>query len=351
MAGEAVAKALTRAYDRAEERPMPAHEARIIVFSDMHKGARDGADDFQRCEPAYCAALAWYLAEGYSLYVLGDAEELWENSPGPVLARGRGYPEVLELEARFLLAGRYERFYGNHDDLWSHADAVKRWLRPLLPGVRVREALRLRLTGSNGTAGVVVFLHGHQGTADSDRWGFLSRLFVRSIWRPIQRRSGYTGVTPALDHALRSAHDREMAAWAGAHPDRPVLVAGHTHRPVFWDSTPAPAPAPPPGADDAERAADREWAAAERRNPPTALTLPAPCYFNSGCCCFGDGDVTGIEIAEGEFRLVRWPVAEGSPRRKILDHRSIDEVLDAVAGRPPAAVTGAEVAIVAPAPQ
>jgi hypothetical protein len=31
-----------------------------------------------------------------------------------------------------------------------------------------------------------------------------------------------------------------------------------------------------------------------------------PTYFNSGCCCFEDGTITGIEIAGGNIRLVKW---------------------------------------------
>ena len=31
-----------------------------------------------------------------------------------------------------------------------------------------------------------------------------------------------------------------------------------------------------------------------------------PSYFNSGCCCFDDGDITGIEVADGCIRLIRW---------------------------------------------
>jgi hypothetical protein len=35
-----------------------------------------------------------------------------------------------------------------------------------------------------------------------------------------------------------------------------------------------------------------------------------PCYFNTGCCCFPDSDVTCLEI-NGELRLVRWLANEG----------------------------------------
>jgi hypothetical protein len=67
-----------------------------------------------------------------------------------------------------------------------------------------------------------------------------------------------------------------------------------------------------------------------------------PCYFNTGCCCLGDGDFTGLEIADGEIRLLRWPLDDGTPRRKVLAHRALDDVLDAVAARPREAVTGQE---------
>jgi hypothetical protein len=343
MSGSTIGEALSRAYDEAEELSMSTADARIVIVSDLHKGVRDGADDFLRCEPAYCAALGWYLEQGYLLYVLGDAEELWENDPEPVLRRGTGYAEVLELEATFHGAGRYERFFGNHDDLWSHPGPVAKHLHHFFPGLQVREGLKLRLTRPGASDGLLVLVHGHQGTAESDRWRWVSRLAVRFAWRPIQRKSGYTGVTPARDYALRAEHDRAMSAWAGAHPDKPVLITGHTHRPVFWDSTPGPPESITVQDGGAERRADLEYERAQERNRPTAYTLPTPCYFNTGCCCFGDGDVTAIEIADDELQLVRWPLDDGTPRRKVLAHRALADVLDAVSGRATAPVTGQEV--------
>jgi hypothetical protein len=215
--------------------------------------------------------------------------------------------------------------------------------------LKVREGLKLKLTRPGASDGVFILVHGHQGTADSDRWRWISRLFVRFVWRPIQRKSGYTGVTPARDYALRATHDRAMSAWAGAHPDKPVLIAGHTHRPVFWDSTPAASKAADSQDGGAEQRADAEYERAQGRNKRTAYTLATPCYFNTGCCCFGDGDVTALEIADGDIKLVRWPLDDGTPRRKILARRALDDVFDAVAGRPSAPVTGQEVALEAPA--
>ena len=76
-----IGKGLTEAHGRAGRRDIELSDLRAVVFSDHHRGVGDGADDFRRCEPAYCAALGWYLEQGYELWLLGDVEELWENSP------------------------------------------------------------------------------------------------------------------------------------------------------------------------------------------------------------------------------------------------------------------------------
>jgi hypothetical protein len=345
-----VARGLTRTYETAaeSERTVDVADLRLVVFSDHHKGARDGADDFLRCEAAYRAALAHYLELGHTLFVLGDVEELWECHPQEVLA---AYPDTLGLERRFHEAGRYERFWGNHDDDWRAPSAVERGLAKLIPGVVVREALRMRLTSAGQPAGLLFFVHGHQGTGSSDRWGWLSRIVVRQVWRRLQRRFGFSATTPARSFELRAHHDRSMFAWAAEHPDRPILVAGHTHRPVFWTTQP---PEPPvtagelahrldelrarQPADPAELArlhAELEQARAQeaRRAAEGAPTpVDPPCYFNTGCCSFPDGDVTGVEVADGLIRLVRWPDDEGKPRPKVLAQRTLEEVLGAVRG-------------------
>jgi len=59
------------------------------------------------------------------------------------------------------------------------------------------------------------------------------------------------------------------------------------------------------------------------------LDIPAdkkPCYFNTGCCSFSDGDITGIEIESGKIRLVRWPDDQGKPRRKILEEGDLTNI-------------------------
>jgi len=342
-----IAEGLNVAFGEAEERELPLETARLIIFSDQHKGARDGADDFQRCERAYNAALAYYLAMGHSLIVLGDAEELWECEVEEVMPQ---YRETLALEAEFHRRRRYERFWGNHDSQWSKPKNVKRHLHPIFPGLRLREALRLRVTRADKPLGLLFLAHGHQGTKDSDRFAFFSRLAVRHLWRRAQIKLGVASATPALDWELREHHDRAMFEWARGAPEHPVLIAGHTHRPVFGEGQAEPKLARPPeeaerelepladDEDDVERVAslkaELEWAQAEHRrlrNQRPTEVRPR-CYFNTGCCSFGDGDVTGLEIADGEIRLVRWPDRDGLPKPVVLEHAPLEQVLQEVQG-------------------
>ena len=44
-----------------------------------------------------------------------------------------------------------------------------------------------------------------------------------------------------------------------------------------------------------------------------------PYYFNTGCCCFVDGDITGIEIADGTIRLIKWNKEGGTSERILLE--------------------------------
>src|SRR5829696_8609841 len=55
------------------------NSGKIIVFSDQHRGAKNGADDFMVCETNYLAALDYYNENGFCFISLGDSEELWEN--------------------------------------------------------------------------------------------------------------------------------------------------------------------------------------------------------------------------------------------------------------------------------
>lgn len=304
-------------------------DLQLIIFSDLHKGQRDGADDFWHCEQTYLAALAYYWQQGFELSLLGDVEELWENWPQPVL---HAYTDVLAKEQEFAAArapSRYQRFVGNHDDLWYDHGQVTKHLAPWLAGHGVREGLRIVVYDEGEPLGELFLVHGHQGTLDSDRWGPLSALVVRYLWRPLQRLFKIKTNTPSNNFELRQKHEIALYSYAA---DRPgiVLIAGHTHHPV-WEGM---------GLEQALQELQRRGGAVpgdspwlrEQRRESVSLPGKKPCYFNSGCCSYADQSITGIEIADGQIRLVRWEVF-AQPVRTVMFAASLRRVLASVAER------------------
>ena len=143
---------------------------RFIIFSDLHKGRRNLADEFRFCEATYLAALDHYYLAGYSLVVLGDAEEAVEEPDiGAVV---HAYTNVLESEARFHPA-RYVRVDGNHDNAWRIEALVKQFLDPIYPGIQVRREFLIKTPLEGGKTGEILMVHGHQGTLDADIFDFL----------------------------------------------------------------------------------------------------------------------------------------------------------------------------------
>jgi predicted phosphodiesterase len=318
---------------------------RLVIFSDQHKGSRDGADDFRICEPAYNAALAYYDELQYRLFVLGDVEELWEDWPDATL---KAYRHTLELETKFHQQGRYMRFWGNHDDAWSHPDLVDKLLVPALGNhpIKVRESLILHVKDGEEEIGRIFLIHGHQGTFDSERIAPISKFLVRYVWRPIQRVSRVSVNTPSNDFVLRYAHESAMYFWSQAQ-EKLILIAGHTHRPVFnsesreeiirktiqeAEAKLAAHPDPELQQQIASLSADLEWTLARHQQstlPMPLMEFKKPCYFNSGCCAFRDGDITGLELSDGEIRLVRWPDDAGAPQPRVLATANLRDVLAA----------------------
>ncbi len=348
----AISAALDAAFSRAlkqeqaeGEKLLDIHNARFVIFSDHHKGSRDGADDFKVCERAYHAALAYYDRLGYTLAVLGDAEELWEERAEAVL---KAYPHTFELEGRFHKDGRYLRFWGNHDDAWSHADLVKQWLAPAFGGgpFTVRESLILHVRDGAEELGRLFLVHGHQGTFGSERIAWLSRFALRYFWRPIQRIFRFSLNTPAKDFVLRFAHDSALYSWS-ERQQKVVLITGHTHRPVFkseskeelvrkslmeMEAKLAKRATSKLQQQTAELSAELEWILAQNQQSPKDIPpveFKKPSYFNTGCCAFLDGDVTGLECSDGEIRLVRWPDDEDSPKPKVLAKAKLKDVFAA----------------------
>lgn len=341
---DALDKALKRAVDKEPKTGIfriNINTDRYIIFSDQHRGARNRADDFRHAERAYNAAMAYYYRQGHTLVILGDAEELWEEHPSTVV---KTYEHSLELEAKFYQDGRYLRFWGNHDDNWQYSGQVHKYLGKIFDKeLKVYEALRIMVMDDEEELGAFFLAHGHQGTTESDKYAGISRFFVRYFWRPIQRLIGKSLNTPAKDWFLREKHNIAMYSWA-ERQSKLALIAGHTHRPVFESkSHPAKIEAQLQDLEAqlaanpnnelrrqvSEMAAQLEWIRSQEfgQSGPEGqiVTMTKPCYFNTGCCSFSDGDITGIEIIDGHIRLIRWPTKDEKPLPQILETSSLRE--------------------------
>jgi hypothetical protein len=339
---------LNDALDRAQATTWDLDQMRVVLFSDLHRGYGDGADDFRKCAGNYHRALDFYLEDGYTLLILGDSEELWECKPGKVVAT---YGASLENEARFVRTDtlRYAKIWGNHDDLWKDSGAAARHLETFFGEVRFPECLDVKVTSKGEVLGRLFLVHGHQGTPGSDKWQKYSRPLVRWVWRPIQRLFKISVTTPATSFEARGKHDRAMYDWAAARNDL-VLIAGHTHRPVFlsrpnvetieriYSHLLGPAPEKIDRKSREERllaAQELEWARAEAGSvriegvgelESSVGNRSRPCYFNTGCCSFKNGEITGIEIADGQIRLIRWAEDLVDPADRVIEHQSIQKV-------------------------
>jgi UDP-2,3-diacylglucosamine pyrophosphatase LpxH len=295
---------------------------RYVILSDIHKGDREkGSDDFQRNEMVYCYALQYYLDQGYRLILNGDVEEGWEANYPSII---RAYEDTaFAMERHFADQGEpnYIRIYGNHDLEWADPGQVQKHLVPVLGPIQVYPAALL--------GGRIFIVHGHQGDPYADESAGLSRFLVRHFWRRLQSTFGLMSNRSAEDNLIRRNRDRYLYEWAET--NHVLLIAGHTHRAMFRSfsktyqlklirdellerlkTTTDPymrylLPAA------IERIEQVIWASAEELDEDKGIsrlgTDPSPCYFNDGCCVHTNG-MTGIEIDQGQIRLIKWEISD-----------------------------------------
>ncbi|HTF17210.1 MAG TPA: metallophosphoesterase [Chryseolinea sp.] len=283
--------------------PFQPNQSKFVIFSDHHKGARNGADDFTLAEPNYLGALNYYDQAHYHLILLGDSEELWENTLIQIKKYNRA---VFDSEGRFLKRFALTKIFGNHDLDWEINPLAATELRKIYGGELV--ALEgVILQGEVDRKRIEIFCtHGHQGDAQSDG-NLFSKFFVSNIWAPLQAYLRINPNTPAYNHSLKTAHNAMMHEWASQQKNL-ILITGHTHQPVFESLT--------------------HFERIQRSEDPTgkAFENVKPTYFNTGCCCYDDGDITGIEISDGEIRLIKWTRKQGKTERVVLEHADLGKL-------------------------
>jgi predicted phosphodiesterase len=312
--------------------PYDLQTGRFIIFSDQHKGARDSADDFMVAEKNYLAALDYYYNNDFTFINLGDCEELWENTPDAVMKMNK---TVLQAEARFLEKQRYYRIFGNHDLEWKYPFQQMLYLKPLFGDtLAVYEGIELQTQHNNKTYSIFL-THGHQGDQRSDG-NPVSMWIVAAIWTPIQRFLDINVNTTSDSFELIDAHNIIMYEWS-ATQQQLVFISGHTHKPVFasFDHIDLLTHQLQDAQKNADAAAIAKIEAElvvhtkQYQGKKFVKSMAYPSYFNSGCCCFDDGDISGIEIEGGYIRLIKWETPpNGTPVKKVLEASPLQYIFD-----------------------
>lgn len=304
-------------------------EQPVIIFTDLHKGTRDGSDDFAHCEGNYLAALQYYQQRNFTYLNLGDSEELWENMLPNVIKHNKA---CFEAEAKFLARNAFVKLYGNHDLYWGNdplAEAVLKSIYRYPLKAHAGAVLRVELP----LGSIDIFCtHGHQGDAQSDGNAF-SKWFVSYIWGPLQSFLEINTNTPSCNEENKTLHNQYMYEWSAARQNL-VLITGHTHQPVFNSLTHLERlylNLEEARAVNDEAAIERILAEIPRRRREydhinQSFRQMKPSYFNAGCCCYDDGNITGIEIAGGFIRLVKWCSQEGQPTRVVAEEIHLVEL-------------------------
>lgn len=337
-----VMKALTELYQQTISDPgkkgvlfpfNPASQP-LIIFSDEHKGARNGADDFAVCEKNYVAALDYYDKKNFYFINMGDCEELWENTIFRLMKYNK---EVFEKEKLFVTRKAYFKIFGNHDLFWDNDPLAAVCLKKIYDeAIKIYTCMVLRAELPGGGHIDIFCTHGHQGDSQSDGNVF-SKWFVSYVWGPLQTFLEINPNTPSTNDSNKTLHNLYMYNWS-AEQENVVLITGHTHQPVFNSLT------------HLERLYVQLEEASTKNDQDAIVKIEAeiprrrreydfvnhsfrnmkPSYFNSGCCCFEDGTITGIEIADGFIRLVKWSTINGTSTRTVAEESTIVELADKI---------------------
>lgn len=246
--------------------------SRIVLMSDCHRSDGSWADSLSRNQNVYNAALEHYLQGGYTYIEIGDGDELWKNYDYSKVVEA--HKDSLWLLAKFNDAKRLYMIYGNHDIVKKHTNFIQNNMHhyfdtrlkayiPLLKNLKVYEGLILR----HAETGRDIFLvHGHQVDRINSVLWRLSRFLVHNLWTPLEALGVNDPTSPAKNYKKSTQVEERLTSWS-LKEDR-MIVAGHTHRPVFPDKGRA-------------------------------------LYFNDGSCVH-PRCTSAIEIFEGSIMLVKW---------------------------------------------
>ena len=264
-------KRISKVFKSAEEIPFD-DSSKIVLMSDCHRGDGNWSDNFSKNQNIYFAALTHYYDKNYTYIEIGDGDELWENKRLSDITKE--HSDVFWLLSKFYNEGRLSFIFGNHDivkrkhrfvknNLYKYFNEVENSYIPLFQNIKIHEGIVLKHKVTNDK---IFLMHGHQVDFLNYNIWRLARFLVRYLWRPLNLLGVNDPTRTAENYHKKQSVDKELIQWVIK--EKRMLVAGHTHRPMF----------------------------PEVGEPP---------YFNDGSCVH-PRCITAMEIDFGQIKLVKW---------------------------------------------
>jgi UDP-2,3-diacylglucosamine pyrophosphatase LpxH len=266
-------KRVSQVFKTAEEISFD-DSSRIVLMSDCHRGNGSWSDAFSKNQNLYFVALSHYYKEKFTYIEIGDGDELWKNNNFSDIKQE--YSNIFWVLSKFFNEGRLYFIFGNHDivkknskfvknNLYDYYDEREKTTVPLFRNIKVHEGLILRYIATNDK---ILLIHGHQGICINDKMWWLGRFIYKTLWGPLSSLGINDPTSAAKNHDTKDVVEKKLTEWVKK--KKHMLIAGHTHRPMF----------------------------------PKAGEPP---YFNAGSSVH-PRCITAIEIAEGSIMLVKWDI-------------------------------------------
>lgn len=250
------------------------NNSRIVLISDCHRGDNSWIDDFANNQNLFFNALNHYYKNEFSYIEIGDGDELWKNKDFSLIRST--YSNIFWLLQKFNEKGKYHVIWGNHDIEKSNASFIKNYYdkyydqrdnkyKPLFKGLSISEGIILKheITGKK-----IFVVHGHQGDLINDRFWRIGRFLVRYLWKNLEFVGVKDPTSPARNYTKADKLEKKIIKWSKENDQ--MIIAGHTHRPMFPDNGEAQ-------------------------------------YFNDGSCVH-PRCITGMEIVENKITLIKWSI-------------------------------------------
>ncbi|MDD2378156.1 MAG: metallophosphoesterase [Bacilli bacterium] len=259
--------------------------SKIVIMSDCHRGIGTEGDNFYKNKNIFIAALRHYYNENYTYIEIGDGDELWENSSYSQIINTN--KDVFKLMAKFHQRKQLYMLFGNHDIIKKddyirnyimkgYFDEHKQRYIPLFPNIIIYEGLILKHKETNNK---IFITHGHQGDFLNDNAWKITKFLVKYLWHPLESIGIRNPTSAATNNNKKQCIERKLINWTKK--NHQMLIAGHTHRPVF---------------------------------PHIGEHL----YFNDGCCT-KPRFITAIEISNNSISLIKWSIKVNKDRTLYIE--------------------------------